>query len=80
VYIYVRNGILTHALGLAGDLRRAFSIVRVGNQIDALMFVKGLGGTFSGLQFRGWGDVPDGLLLGCGQDRDGPLQMERKLL
>ena len=26
------------------------------------------------------GDVPDGLLLGCGQDRDGPLQMERKLL
>ena len=27
------------------------------------------------------GDGPDGLLLGCGQDiRDGPLQMERKLL
>src|SRR6266568_1003087 len=25
------------------------------------------------------GDVPDGLLLGCGQDRDGPLQMEREV-
>jgi hypothetical protein len=26
------------------------------------------------------GGVPTGLLLVCGQDRDGPLQMERKLL
>jgi hypothetical protein len=37
---YARGGMLTHAFGLAGDHRAAFSIVPVGNQIDAPMFVK----------------------------------------
>jgi hypothetical protein len=37
--------------------------------------------TFRWLPFEGLrGAVPAGLLLVCGQDRDGPLQMERKLL
>ena len=45
----------SRAPGLAGDRRRAFSIVRAGNQIDALMFVKGLGGTFRGCSSGGAG-------------------------
>jgi hypothetical protein len=43
-HIYARTGILTHNfLNLAGEHREVFSIVLVGNQIDALMFVKGVG-------------------------------------
>ena len=71
----------TLPLDLADDRRRAFPIVLVGEQIDALMFVKGFGadpisavavgvaGYFcSGRTVRSRG------LLGCGQDRDGPLR------
>jgi hypothetical protein len=44
------------------------------------MFVKGWVGPFGAAVPGVRGDVPDGLPLGCGQDREGPLQMERKLL
>jgi hypothetical protein len=46
-------------------------------QIDALMFVKGIGWHFGGRRSGVWGGVLTGLLLGCGQDRDGPLRVER---
>jgi hypothetical protein len=36
--------------------------------------------TFRGRHSGVAGGVPAGLLLGCGQDRDGPLEVERKLL
>jgi hypothetical protein len=42
-YIYSRPGILPCFLDPADDYRAAFSIILVGNQIDALMFVKGIG-------------------------------------
>jgi hypothetical protein len=59
-------------LPLAGNCRGAFYIVLVGNQIDALMFVKGADGISEGVVSGYCGVLP-----GCGQDRDGPLGMER---
>ena len=48
--------------------------------IDALMFVKGGRAAFLVLFLGSEKDVDRAVLLGCGQDREGPLRVEGKLL
>ena len=80
VYLCTNRNTYSRFLDIADDRRAAFSTILVGNQIDALMFVKGVGWRFGshGSGVVGW--CSDRVVAGLRTRQGWASVMARKLL